>query len=202
MGAQIQWPELSTRAFEIVAFGSRALGVNEKSSDLDVLVVGGAARRIKSTALDLICIPHSDLASEAWLTSELATHISQYGVWIVGSGEWRIHASIGQSALDRKERRLVSLVRSAGRAWHRLHVTFQIKYCTTIRRELQRMSLLRKAIPIPPTPVLDNNWCDNQTTLDLIEVAHSVSLDPRSKRFLLDYLERAYPGEKQHARSH
>src|SRR4029077_17192209 len=97
--------------------------------------------------LDLICISRSELTSEAWLKSELAAHISKYGVWISGNGEWRTQASVGQSALDRKERRLASLVGNVSRAWYRLDPTFQRAYRTTIRRELQRLLLLRNAIP-------------------------------------------------------
>ena len=106
----------------------------------------------------MICIRAVDLGSVGWLGSELAGHISRYGVWLKGPGDWRRQTSVGQEAANQKERRLVSLVRSVKHSWTKLHPAFQLKYCVTIRRELQRLLLLRAAVPIPPTPLLDSEW--------------------------------------------
>ena len=173
--AHVDWHALSAESEQIIVFGSRALGVNKASSDLDVLIVGNTTKRIKRSGLDMVCISPLDVASEIWLKSELAVHVSQYGVWITGNGEWRFHASIGQPALHRKERRLVSLIRNVSRSWERLHPTFRSAYSRTIRRELQRLSLLRNKTPIPPTPILDCGWHDGEwNALDLINVADTI----------------------------
>ena len=136
----------------------RAAKVHQRTSDCDVLIIGKVNKRFKRAGLDLICITVSDSRSDAWLNSEIASHISTYGVWLEGSGEWRNRACIGEWAIRRKERRLASLVRSVKGCWTELHPLFQHKYRNTIRRECQRLDLLRNRIPIPPTPLLDLEW--------------------------------------------
>jgi hypothetical protein len=111
-------------AIEIAVFGSRAIEVNGRISDLDVLMVGDSRRRIKQAGLDLICIPSSDLASAKWLESELAGHISKYGVWLKGPGHWRSQVVTGRGAEKRKERRLISLVHNVKNSWTNLHPSF------------------------------------------------------------------------------
>lgn len=156
--AGLHWPDLATEADEIVVFGSRASRIHAKGSDLDVLVVGKATRRLKRCGLDLICIPAAGVDSQSWLDSELAGHISKYGVWLKGVGDWRDHVLDGRAAAERKEKRIVSLVHSVKRAWSNLHASFHHRYQLTIRRELQRLLLLRTVIPVPPTPALDAHW--------------------------------------------
>ena len=173
--AKLSWADVSRSASEIIAFGSRAAGVNRKASDLDVLFVGDGVRRMKGFGLDVVCISSVELASPNWLDSELAGHISKYGIWLKGSGQWRNQVFIGSEAESKKERRLVSLVRSVKRSWPRLHPAFQFKYRLTIRRELQRLTLLRAAVPIPPTPVLDADWQAGKSERDvLLQVPHSI----------------------------
>jgi predicted nucleotidyltransferase len=156
--AHMSWSDFSEPAFEIVVFGSRAAGMNRRLSDLDVLVVGAGAKRVKRFGLDLICISVADLTSSSWLNSELAGHISKYGVWLKGGGDWTTKVRIGKAAERQKQRRLVSLVRSVKHSWSKLHPSFQLKYRVSIRRELQRLLLLQNAIPIPPTSMLDTEW--------------------------------------------
>jgi Nucleotidyltransferase domain len=156
--ARLSWADLSRESVEIVIFGSRAVGMGRRASDLDILAVGNSASRIKRFGIDLISIPAGHTASPRWLSSELAGHIARYGVWLKGSGVWREHVFVGREAAAQKERRLVSLVRSVKHSWAKLHPAFQLKYRVTIRRELQRLILLQAAVPIPPTRVLDLEW--------------------------------------------
>jgi hypothetical protein len=173
--ARLDWPDLSRHAVEIIAFGSRAVGTNRQASELDILLVGSGARRIKRCGLDLICIPVGDLVSPSWLYSELAGHIARYGVWLKGAGRWREKAFVGPEASKQKERRLVSLACSVSKSWTRLHPAFQLKYRVTIRRELQRLILLQSTVPIPPTPSLDMDWRSGNSGRDaLIDVSKSV----------------------------
>lgn len=142
-------------ATEIVVFGSRAAGVNQPSSDLDVLCFAQKKRKIKSRELDCLCLLEQSTLGLDWLGSELASHISEYGVWIVGRGEWRTSVRISGEAIAQKTRRVAALVGNVKLGWSKLHPEFHLKYKRMIRRELQRLELLRRHTAIPPTPILD-----------------------------------------------
>jgi predicted nucleotidyltransferase len=168
--AGLDWAHLQESAREVVVFGSHAAGVNRKGSDMDVLVVEDAAQmknarlevrsraQMKRGGLDLVRMSAAEIESAEWLGSELASHIAVYGLWLIGPDEWRDRVQISTNAGDKKERHLLSLARSVDAHWWRLHPCFHQKYRSTIRRELQRLLLLRNAIPIPPTRILDFNW--------------------------------------------
>src|ERR1700735_2625746 len=156
--AGINWSDFSEQTIEVVIFGSRPIAMNRHDSDLDVLAVGTAARRIKKCGLDLIIISTSDLGSPTWLGSELAGHVARYGLWMKGQGDWRGKVTSGPDTWKQKERRLISLMRSVRNSWTQLHPLFRLKYRTTIRRELQRLLLLQRSVPIPPTSFLDSEW--------------------------------------------
>jgi hypothetical protein len=180
----IDWNSIFQHASEVVVFGSRAVGVNTALSDLDVVVIGGH-ERVKTSGLDLVCVPRSVVPTPQWLSSELAAHVAKYGVWITGEGEWRHRASAGLEAVSKKERRLVALLANVSRSWGRLDPTFQKKYQTTIRRELQRLLRLREGIPVPPTPVLDLEWNDRVSRASpLAEEDHLLPLSTATAVFL------------------
>lgn len=145
-------------------------------SDLDVLIVSDGEGRLKRGGLDLVYVSREALSSPRWLNSELAGHISHYGVWLKGDGEWRANVSVSDDASEEKERRVRSLLCSLAQSWSRLHPCFQRKYRVTIRRELQRMLLLRNAVAVPPTPCLDSQWQsrpDSAALLNLTEFFHA-----------------------------
>jgi len=167
---------LFSSAVEVVIFGSRAAGVNSDTSDLDVLCFTQYKRRMKTSQLDCICYPHEEMGSPYWLGCELASHIAHYGVWIMGSGAWCNSVHIGDAAITRKQRKVLSLVVNAYSRWRQFHPLFRVKYVTSIRRELQRLCLLQAAVPVPPTPVLDSQWNSHQTKPErLLSVAGDVS---------------------------
>lgn len=145
---------------EVVVFGSRSIGVHTASSDLDVLVVKetGSPQKTRSRQLDCICLPYRELKTAYWKGSELMSHIAHYGTWLKGDGSWRSIVAISPRAIRNKERRIIALVNGFASAISKLHPVFCLKYKTTIRRELQRLSLLRLGIPIPPTRILDLEW--------------------------------------------
>jgi hypothetical protein len=147
-----------SQAQEIVVFGSRAIGVNSDDSDLDVLCFTDRKVRIKTRQLDCICSPRSESETSYWKTSELAFHIARYGVWISGQGTWRNSVHPSKDTIERKQRRVESLIRNAVCRWQQFHPLFRKKYATSVRRELQRLYLLESEVPIPPTPVLDSEW--------------------------------------------
>ena len=192
--ARVDCDGFLSEAKEVVVFGSRSLGVNSRTSDLDVLCVTRGKRKIKTQSLDCICIPSEDWISPYWLGCELASHIAKYGVWIIGSDDWRNTVQISSAAVYRKERRVESLMRSVERAWPRLHPLFQLKYRVTVRRELQRLRLLQARIAVPPTPILDWHWRSGQQSAQgLLELAAAISVSDRS-RFLSQVL--AQPNQK------
>ena len=146
---------------ELVVFGSYAAGLNTAQSDIDVLCVGNG-RRLKSHSLDLLWVSEDELDTNRWLGSELAGHISAYGIWVRGDGLWRNSVFGGAHAIERKRRRIISLSKTAVNFWSRLHSTFQGQYDISIRRELQRLELLLNGTQIPPTKVLDDKWCQGK----------------------------------------
>ena len=79
----------------------------------------------------------------------------------------------------RKEGRIVGLLMCAPKWWSKLHPIFHAKYKLTIRRELQRLDLLRQRIPVPPTHTLDADWVQHRSARDyLLEVAATLPLNP------------------------
>ena len=169
--------ELICEASEVAIFGSRAVGVQRSDSDLDVLIVTNQKRRVFAFGLDCVLITAEDIDSSFWLGSELASHVAKYGNWVKGSGEWRRNVCLSDRAIIRKQKRIFSLLRNSAQRWPRLHPVFQMKYRTTIRRELQRLRLLLNRLPIPPTPLLDSEWQGGrESAAELFQLA--INVDP------------------------
>jgi hypothetical protein len=154
--------ELLDKSSEVIVFGSVAAGLERADSDIDVFCFGAAEFTAKSDLLDLIILPHEMRWTDRWLRSELASHISQYGVWIKGEPVWVDRARIGREALIRKRRRVESFMRSLPRAWNALDGSFKVKYSIKVRREMQRLLLLTQSVPIPPTIILDTAWQESR----------------------------------------
>jgi predicted nucleotidyltransferase len=145
-------------ASEIIVFGSMSAGLAGPGSDIDILCFGLHAYKLKTDLLDLIGFPRELATSPAWLQSELATHIAEYGTPLKGGSKWINFARIGQSAIDIKSRRVATFLRSLPNAWLNLNEGFRIKYAVKLRRETQRLILLERGIAVPPTKILDNSW--------------------------------------------
>ena len=154
---------LSIEGFAVALFGSRAAGCWHPRSDWDVLCVGPLtelqpARR--ASALDLIHISREDVRSPGWLHGDLAGHVLEYGVWVVGEPSWRAGDVCYPAAVDRKEKRLASRVGAIARIWDGLSPSYRKKQARLLRRELQRLSLLQSCLPVPPSARLDSTWTD------------------------------------------
>jgi predicted nucleotidyltransferase len=171
-------------ASEIVVFGSRAAGVSVRGSDIDVLLVG-LARRINRCGLDVISVSSEYVATGEWLGSELASHIATYGIWLQGKGEWKkstVHTSHSEIEKARRIERILSALISN---WGELHSIFQSRYRRVVRRELQRLNLLRQGKVVPPSAVLDRRWRENRNCPEqLIELTRSLNIDPTCVDFL------------------
>jgi hypothetical protein len=147
-------------ALEVVVFGSMAAGLERPDSDIDILCIGGALDfKVKTDSLDLIVVPVTATHSSLWLGSELASHIMEYGTWLKGSPHWRARVHIGQKSIDEKRRRIGAFMKSIPSSWLRLDDVFRAKYSIKLRRETQRLLLLERGAPVPPTRILDDAWC-------------------------------------------
>jgi predicted nucleotidyltransferase len=181
---------LVREAVEVVVFGSAAAGLNTPNSDLDILCVGGSDTRLKTPTLDVLAVPVEAITNPTWLHSEIASHISKYGVWALGSGGWRADVSIGAATVAHKQRRIAAFMGSLPRAWFELQECFRLKYSTKLRRETQRLILLERGIAIPPTRILDDSWTSlfgssEEVYLRLRRLAHV-----RERIFETDLFER------------
>jgi hypothetical protein len=182
---------LFAEAKEIIVFGSRAARVNCDTSDLDVVCVTRGKRKIKTPELDCLCLPPDEWTGPYWRGCELGSHIAEFGVWIKGGDEWRHDTRISDAAINRKERRVRSLIGSVHRVWPAFHTLFRLKYAVTVRRELQRLALLQDRAPIPPTPILDLRWQTGaQQAYELLDVA-PVARHCDFARFLVKLLRSA-----------
>jgi hypothetical protein len=176
---QVRWDDVLNAAAEIVVFGSRAAGVNSASSDLDVLCIGEGKRR-KSGHLDLIWKPERERDSQAWLSSELAGHVAKFGIWISGDDSWRGEVKTGADAARHKENRILNLAAGLDAHWNRLHPDFRMKYLVSLRREIQRLIVLREREAVPPTPLLDQAWEAGDTVVkDWLEAARDIRTGDR-----------------------
>ena len=146
------------QALEIIVFGSMAAGLERPDSDIDVLCIGGPPFRHKTGALDLLVLPEEMTHEPLWTQSELASHVCGYGVWIKGQSRWINQVRIGEEAVEEKRRRVQAFMRSLPTSWRRLEEGFKTKYSIKIRREVQRLLLLARNVPVPPTATLDEHW--------------------------------------------
>lgn len=153
-------------ASQVAVFGSTSVGLQTSKSDLDVFCVGSAAFKFKSPRLDLIVITQAEVESADWLRSELANHIAFYGVWLHGNSDWRSGIQVGDQAIARKRRRVGAFMRHLPPAWDGLEPGYRAKYGIKLRREAQRLILLERGVPIPPTVLLDTLWAKYRSRCD------------------------------------
>ncbi len=145
-------------ASEIVVFGSNVCRPCWAGIRYRHPLFWFARVQTKADLLDLIAVPRELAKSPLWLQSELATHVAEYGTPLKGGAKWKNFARIGQSAIDIKSRRVATFLRSLPNAWLNLNEGFRIKYAVKLRRETQRLLLLERRTPVPPTKILDNSW--------------------------------------------
>ncbi len=154
----IPGPKFFEESIEIVVFGSMSVGLERPDSDIDILCVGKKDFKLKTDRLDLIVIPLEVRGSLLWRESELAGHILEYGTWIKGSCRWSRDVRIGHRAIEAKHRRIAAFVRALPDRWIMLDEAFRVKYSIKLKRETQRLILMERGVPVPPTTILDNFW--------------------------------------------
>jgi hypothetical protein len=157
--AGVRFDEIAGKAREVIVFGSRAAGVHSPDSDLDLLCVAtDPGRRVKSRHLDLLWVRPETVDSAKWLGSELAGHIAAHGRWLLGPEDWKAEVFLSPAAAQRKRRQLMDRIQALGASWTDLAPTYRLRLFTLIRRDLQRLELLRRGRPVLPTPLLDRDW--------------------------------------------
>ncbi len=158
--------ELLRTTSAIIGFGSRAALVNRQNSDLDILCISRERHVLRSHLIDCVWLSAPEAEHSLWLGSELAGHIASFGVSLHGEWEWRTAVNVSSRAQDRKVVRVSSLLRNMSARWAALTPVFQAKYAITLRRELQRLNILMKRSPVPPTPALDSEWRQSGVLLE------------------------------------
>ena len=143
---------------EIVIFGSYAAGLANKRSDLDVFCLGDSRMHFKSSAIELLVLPEYDAYSDLWLGSELANHISAYGVPLGPRPGWFDLTGVSPSAVARKEKRIASYIRALKTHSSALSTAARARYELKLRREFLRLQFLRDGKAVPPTKILDSQF--------------------------------------------
>lgn len=155
----ISWTSLTFAADQIIHFGSTAAGLGKKDSDIDLLCVG-VGKRTKSRTLDIKWVSEEKLLSDKWLCSELATHIAAFGVWLYGRDNWSEKAQVTDETVAWKRRLLTGRSKMMKSSWRILGDSYRIKHAVKLRRDLQRLEILKAHHPVVPTPLLDFLWGD------------------------------------------
>ncbi|HSO00213.1 MAG TPA: nucleotidyltransferase domain-containing protein [Candidatus Nanopelagicales bacterium] len=169
--------ELFQHTSAIALFGSRAGGCARPASDWDILCVGSASAR-HLPGVDLVWIDASCLETAAWLGGDLAGHIAAHGVWLHGAPAWRIEDVSFSLAARRKEQRIARRIASIAQVWELWRAHYRQKHALRLRRDVQRLALLRAGIPIPPTAALDSAWDAQPASMQQLEATlHALGAD-------------------------
>jgi hypothetical protein len=145
------------RAQCAVLFGSCAANCYSERSDVDILCVG-SGRRFKTYRLDIVWISAARTCDRGWLGSELGQHIAAYGVHLYGNAPCGDNAYPSDESIARK----TAVIRERSAAFARFHYILSprraVRYAIRIRRDIQRLGLLRAGRAVPPSPMLDEMW--------------------------------------------
>lgn len=145
-------------ASQVAIFGSRSVGFQKTTSDLDVFLVYRSDFKFKNSLIDTVVVTEAEIGSQDWRESEIANHIGAYGIWLRGNPDWSDGIRIGKQASLKKQRRIYAFLRCLPGTWERLEECFKVKYAIKLRREAQRLILIERGVPIPPTALLDSLW--------------------------------------------
>jgi predicted nucleotidyltransferase len=164
----IDWAELKMKNQEIVLFGSWAVGAETPSADMDLFCVGQSLRK-KTALLDLVCYPSSVVTGERWLGSELANHIASFGVWLCGESTWRTRTFVSGRSLAYKRVLIRGRMTGTQRLWRSLGDEYRVKHVVKLRRDIQRLALMKAGRPVEPSPWLDRRWVVSGASAEALE---------------------------------
>jgi predicted nucleotidyltransferase len=181
VGAGLSLRALRAADAEVVLFGSRAAGLSHSASDWDVLVVSDVRPRARSLAgLDLVWIPKSSTATPKWWASELAGHVENFGVWIVGTRRRSARLDLRFASLAKWDV-ICDTARVVSSRWSALSEPFRLRHAGLLRRDIQRYLLMRVGTPVPPSAVLDSKWsaCRRSERREILRgVANRIECSP------------------------
>jgi hypothetical protein len=155
--AGLTWQSLERGASQVVLFGSRAADVAKEESDWDLLIVG-AGKAVHTRRIDLVWISPERLRSARWLGYELASHVAACGRWMLGRDDWRINVRISRAAVERKRAGVEFQLEELRMIWASLLPRARARHITRLRRDVQRLALLRDGTAVPPRHHLDVAW--------------------------------------------
>lgn len=153
----LDWNVIDRSAKQIIVYGSRALSVHKRTSDLDLLCIG-SGHRYKSKRLHIIWISESRTKNKRWRGSELATHVSLYGKWIKGTNTWAFSSRPNSYAIELIKERLLERAATLTEEWTYLLPVYRNKHVLRLRRDLQRYVLMHSGRPPIPAGSLDQQW--------------------------------------------
>jgi len=148
---------LAQAASQIILFGSRAAGMARETSDWDLLCIG-SGRPVRSRAADIVWVRPEILDTQRWLGCELASHVAAYGRWLRGPDDWRCRARISPAAIERKIAAVRIQSGELQRLWPCLLIPARERHARRLRREVQRVNLMRAGTAVPPARRLDELW--------------------------------------------
>jgi hypothetical protein len=171
----LPWPRLVESAVEIVLFGSRAQECEKPDSDWDLLCVGTeSVRRIGG--VHLVWIRPDQLFTPEWLGSELAGHVATYGIWLLGTGTWRKQVFVSPIAVTRKEQLLRARIQALVRYADDLYASRRDYYGLRIRRDVQRLLIIRDGGAVPSSPLLDSQWDESMSHTRWVDTCLSLGI--------------------------
>ena len=179
----LSWSVLKETAQEIILYGSRAVGVERESSDWDFLCVGYESD-FRAAKVHIKWYSPEFMLSEKWLGSELAGHISKYGVWLKGNPKWLSKVYVSKQALHHKEKLICGHLSGLRKAWPYLEDNYRAFKYQKVRRHLQRFERLRNKLAVPPTAILDKEW-DSLTSSrkEFLEILKNLKCYQEHKEF-------------------
>jgi len=171
---EFDWSKIAEQTSQIILFGSWAISAQCEFSDIDLLCVGEGSR-FKSSLLDIVWRSPQQLLADKWLGSELANHIAHYGLWLHGRDDWGSKVYYSEQALLFKRRLIRSRFSALFRLWPTLSPAYRQKHVVKLRRDIQRLALIKSRSPMKPSPLLDREWIDSSPS-----VAHLIDILKRS----------------------
>jgi len=151
------WEAIWEAADEVFVFGSTACGLSNATSDVDVLCVGRGKRR-QSSRLELIWIPAERVLTDRWLGSDLANHVARFGICLKGTPAWTSRVFVSPASRALKESQIRAAVKALRHYFCQLSIPYRSKRLLLLRRNIQRLLILRQGGAIPPVPMLDDQW--------------------------------------------
>ena len=157
--AGVDWQYLTDSSEQVVLFGSRAAGYANRKSDWDLLIISNEDIEKPQGPFDFIVITPERSQSEEWLGSELAVHVAKYGKWLHGEDTWSYKVvSYSKKAIQEKRRKIEKNWKMLTIGFDRLVPQILRRRVEMLRRDMQRLELMQKGIPVPPNAVLDSQW--------------------------------------------